>query len=302
MNDQISNLHKLTTESINPDLSSLDTLSTAAILQIFNAQDDLVVPAVGREIANIARAVHRIVASFRAGGRLIYVGAGTSGRLGVLDASECPPTFGTPPEMVLGIIAGGDTALRQAVEGAEDDVEAGALAIMERDVNENDTVVGISASGRAPFVQGALLRARQRGASTVALVNNRATDLEKIAAITIAPVVWPEVLAGSTRLKCATAQKLVLNMLSTCSMIEIGKTYGNLMVDVQATNAKLVDRAKRIVTQVTGASPETAERALAEASGNAKVAIVMIARHVDATQALDLLAHNGGFLRKALGA
>jgi N-acetylmuramic acid 6-phosphate etherase len=302
MTDLVSNLHKLTTESVNPDLSSLDTLSTAAILQIFNAQDDMVVPAVGREIANIARAVHRVVASFRSGGRLIYVGAGTSGRLGVLDASECPPTFGTPPGMVVGVIAGGDRALREAVEGAEDDVEAGVLAVMELDVNEHDTVVGISASGRAPYVQGALLRARQRGASTVALVNNRATDLERIAAITIAPVVGSEVLAGSTRLKCATAQKLVLNMITTCSMIEIGKTYGNLMVDVQATNIKLVDRAKRIVCQVTGVSSESAERALTDAGGNAKIAVVMLARHVDADTAIELLTQNGGFLRKALGA
>jgi len=295
-------LHKLTTESVNPELAALDTLTTTSILQIFNIEDDTVAPAVAREIPNIARAVHRIVASFRAGGRLVYVGAGTSGRLGVLDASECPPTFGTHPDMVVGIIAGGDGALRHPVEGAEDNVELGAASVAEIDVNEHDTVVGISASGRAPFVQGAMVRARQRGASTVALVNNRNTDLERIASITIAPIVGPEVLAGSTRLKSATAQKLVLNMLTTCSMIEIGKTYGNLMVDVQATNVKLVARAIRIVRQVTGATEETAHRALCEAGGNAKTAIVMVSRHVDADGARKLLAASGGFLRKALGA
>ncbi|HEY3330862.1 MAG TPA: N-acetylmuramic acid 6-phosphate etherase [Capsulimonadaceae bacterium] len=295
-------LHKLTTESINPDLSALDTFSTTAILQIMNGQDDMIAPAVGREIPNIARAIHRIVGSFRVGGRLIYIGAGTSGRLGVLDASECPPTFGTPPGMVVGIIAGGDTALRNSVEGAEDDAELGAAKVAEIDVNEHDTVVGISASGRAPFVQGALLRSRQRGAATVALVNNRGTDLERIASITIAPIVGPEVLAGSTRLKCATAQKLVLNMLTTCSMIEIGKTYGNLMVDVHASNIKLVARAVRIVRQVTGANEELATNALREADGHAKTAIVMLSRHLDAESARELLAASGGFLRKALGA
>ena len=199
---------------------------------------------------------------FGPGGRLIYVGAGTSGRLGVLDAAECPPTFGVPPGMVQGMIAGGPGAMFQAVEGAEDDPDLGAAAMIDADVNERDTVVGISASGQAPFVLGALRQAVKRGASTVALTNNRPSEMESVAAVTIAPVVGPEILAGSTRLKSGTAQKMVLNMISTGAMIEIGKTYGNLMVDVQATNRKLKARAVRIVRQVTGATRERAEDAL----------------------------------------
>lgn len=295
-------LDKLTTEAINQELSSLDTLPTMTILQIMNTEDDKVAPAVAHEIPNICRAVKRIVCTFRNHGRLIYIGAGTSGRLGVLDASECPPTFGSPHELVQAIIAGGDIALRIPIEGVEDDPEAGARAIAEIDVNSKDTVVGISASGRTPYVCGALAKARQRDAATIAVVNNRPSELERIAAITIAPIVGAEVLAGSTRLKAGTSQKMVLNMLSTCAMIETGKTYGNLMVDVQATNSKLVARAKRIVRQVTGATPDVAEKALGDAGGSAKVAIVMIARGDTAAAALERLAAAGGFLRKALGA
>jgi len=294
-------LDTLTTESNNPTLSGLDTMTTIGRLHAMNAEDATVSAAVAAEIPSIARAVHRIVHSFRSGGRLIYVGAGTSGRLGVLDASECPPTFGTPLSLVQGIIAGGDVALRFSIEGVEDDAEAGALNVTERDVNVHDTVVGISASGRTPFVQGALLRSKQRGASTVAIVNNRPSELETIASITIAPIVGPEVLTGSTRLKAGTSQKMVLNMLTTCAMIEIGKTYGNLMVDMQANNFKLVDRAIRIIQQVTGANPESAKNALDEAQGNAKVACVMIARNLPFSSARERLETAGGFLRKALG-
>lgn len=300
--DNARTFETLVTESIHPDLAGLDTLTTTAILQVINNEDSQVATAVGREIPNIARAVRRIVSSFRNGGRLIYVGAGTSGRLGVLDASECPPTFGSDPEMVVAIIAGGEPALRTAVEGAEDDVEAGALAIAERDVNHSDTVVGISASGRTPFVCSAMRRAGQRGAAVVALTNNRPSEMERLASVTIAPIVGPEVLAGSTRLKSGSAQKMVLNMLTTCSMIETGKTYGNLMVDVQATNAKLVARARRIVRQVTGAMPDVIDRALEASEGSAKLAIIMIARSVDVKTARDLLNTSSGFLRKALGA
>jgi len=300
--DNLQSLENLVTEAVLPDLAGLDTLQTLSILQVMNSQDANVASAVAVEIPNISRAVRRIAASFRCGGRLIYVGAGTSGRLGVLDASECPPTFGTDTSMVQAIIAGGDAALTTSVEGAEDDVDAGALAIAQRDVNDKDTVVGISASGRTPFVCSALRRAGQRGAATVALVNNRDTEMERIALITIAPIVGPEVLAGSTRLKAGSAQKMVLNMLSTCSMIEVGKTYGNLMVDVQATNVKLVARAHRIVREVTGVMPEVVDRALSDADGNAKVAIVMIARSVDVKTAKELLSASGGMLRKALGA
>ncbi len=241
----------LTTEAINPAHADIDSLATETRLRLMNAEDALVAAAVEREIPAIARAVHRAAASFRAGGRLIYVGAGTSGRLGVLDASECPPTFGVAPSLVQGLIAGGRGAMFQAVEGAEDDPDLGAAAIIEADVNEHDTVVGISASGQAPFVLGALRQAAKRGAATVALTNNRPSEMEAIASITIAPVVGPEILAGSTRLKSGTAQKMVLNMISTGAMIEIGKTYGNLMVDVQATNRKLQARAVRIIRQVT---------------------------------------------------
>jgi len=244
--------------------------------------------------------VQRAAASFRAGGRLLYVGAGTSGRLGVLDAAECPPTFGVPPHLVQGLIAGGSGAMFQAVEGAEDDPDLGASAIIEADVSERDTVVGISASGQAPFVLGALRQAVKRGAATVALTNNRPSEVEAIATVTIAPVVGPEILAGSTRLKSGTAQKMVLNMISTGAMIEIGKTYGNLMVDVQATNRKLTARAVRIVRQVTGAGAERAEAALAQAGGSAKVAIVTLQTGVTPDEARQRLAHAGGFLRRAL--
>jgi N-acetylmuramic acid 6-phosphate etherase len=291
----------LTTETVNSDLMGMDTLPTTSILDIMNDEDEKVAPAVREEIPQIARAVHKVVATFRMGGRLFYVGAGSSGRLGVLDASECPPTFGVSPDLVQAIIAGGDVAIRKSVERAEDNIEAGALAMAERAVSNRDTVIGISASGRAPFVHGALTRAGQYGASTIALVNNRGSELERVAQITIAPVVGPEVLAGSTRLKAATAQKMVLNMISTCAMVETGKTYGNLMVDVQATNSKLVARAKRIVRQVTGADPEDVKKALDEADGNAKVAILMITRGVRAKAAKEMLDGNGGFLRKALG-
>ena len=227
-------------------------------------------------------------------------GAGTSGRLGVLDAAECPPTFGVPPSLVQGLIAGGPGAMFQAVEGAEDDPDLGAEAMIEADVTEADTVVGISASGQAPFVLGALRQAVKRGASTIALTNNRPSDLEAVTAVTIAPVVGPEILAGSTRLKSGTAQKMVLNMISTGAMMEIGKTYGNLMVDVQATNRKLKARAIRIVCQVTGATRDRAEDALTQAGGSAKLAIVLLETGITPDEARLRLARAGGFLRRAL--
>ncbi|MBV9851533.1 MAG: N-acetylmuramic acid 6-phosphate etherase [Armatimonadetes bacterium] len=294
-------LENLITEAIAPQMADIDALDTQARLRLINQEDAKVAAAVGQEIPQIARAVHRAAHSLRAGGRLIYVGAGTSGRLGVLDAVECPPTFGVPPEWVQGLLAGGRDAMFRAVEGAEDDPALGVAAIIDADVNENDTVVGISASGRAPFVVGALRQARKRNAATVSLANNRPSEIETLADIAIAPLVGPEVLAGSTRLKSGTAQKMVLNMISTGTMMEIGKTYGNLMVDVRATNAKLRARAVRIVCQVTGATPEQAEAALAQCGGSAKVAIV----HLETGRAPDesrrLLAQTGGFLRKALG-
>ncbi len=290
----------LTTEAINPALADIDALDTETRLRLMNAEDATVAAAVGLEIPSIARAVQRAAASLRAGGRLLYVGAGTSGRLGVLDAAECPPTFGVAPTVVQGLIAGGEGAMFRAVEGAEDDPDLGAAAIIEADVSEKDTVVGISASGQAPFVLGALRQAVKRGAATVALTNNRPSEVEAVAAVTIAVVVGPEILAGSTRLKSGTAQKMVLNMISTGAMIETGKTYGNLMVDVQATNRKLQARAVRIIRQVTGASAERAEAALSAAGGSAKVAIVTLQTGASPDEARQRLGHAGGFLRRAL--
>ena len=290
----------LTTEAINPALADIDALDTETRLRLMNAEDATVAAAVGLEIPSIARAVQRAAASLRAGGRLLYVGAGTSGRLGILDAAECPPTFGVAPTVVQGLIAGGEGAMFRAVEGAEDDPDLGAAAIIEADVSEKDTVVGISASGQAPFVLGALRQAVRRGAATVALTNNRPSEVEAVAAVTIAVVVGPEILAGSTRLKSGTAQKMVLNMISTGAMIETGKTYGNLMVDVQATNRKLQARAVRIIRQVTGASAERAEAALSAAGGSAKVAIVTLQTGASPDEARQRLGHAGGFLRRAL--
>lgn len=298
---EASALDKLTTEAIDPDLMDIDAMDTEARLRVINTEDAKVALAVETQIPQIARAVHRAAHSLRAGGRLIYVGAGTSGRLGVLDAAECPPTFGVSPTLVQAVIAGGRDAMFESIEGAEDDPEAGAAAMIEGDISPNDTVVGISASGRAPFVVGAMRQARKRGASTIAVTNNRNSELEAVATITITAVVGPEVLAGSTRMKSGTAQKMVLNMISTGAMMEIGKTYGNLMVDVQATNTKLKARAARIVTQVTGCSFADAETVLANAEGSAKLAIVMIETGKTADEARQLIEENGGFLRKALG-
>ncbi len=296
----VPDIDTLTTEAINPDLTDIDALPLEARLRLMNDEDARVAAAVTLEIPHVARAVQRAAASFRAGGRLLYVGAGTSGRLGVLDAAECPPTFGVPPGLVVGLIAGGPGAMFSAVEGAEDDPDLGATAIIEADVTDIDTVVGISASGRAPFVLGALRQALKRGASTVAVTNNRPSEMEGIAAITIAPVVGPEILAGSTRLKSGTAQKMVLNMISTGAMMEIGKTYGNLMVDVQVTNLKLKARAVSIVRQVTGASRERAEEALAVSGGSAKIAIIVVQTGTTPDEARQRLARAGGFLRRAL--
>ncbi len=290
----------LVTESSNPALAELDAIETLERLHLMNAEDIAVAHAVQKELPQIAMAIHRIVHSFRTGGRLIYVGAGTSGRLGVLDASECPPTFGTDPDLVTAIIAGGRDAMFQAIEGAEDNPDGGVEALIEADVSKHDTVIGISASGQAPYVYGALEHSAAVGACTVALVNNRPCKLEKIASITIAPIVGPEVIAGSTRMKAGTAAKMVLNLLSTNAMIEFGKTYGNLMVDVRATNSKLKARAQRITMDVTGVSEDEAARALSESEGNAKLAILVLETGLPVEKAADLLRENSGFLRRAL--
>lgn len=293
------NLGALVTESQNLDYVNLDEMNSEEIVRAMNKEDKKVALAVEKEIPNIAKAVDKIVDSFKKGGRLFYVGAGTSGRLGVLDASECPPTFGVDPEMVQPVMAGGESAFIKALEGAEDDEDLGRKDILERDITENDTVVGITASGRTPYVAGALKAAKEKGAKTVAVVCNPGSLLTEIAEVTIAPVVGPEVLTGSTRLKAGTAQKMVLNMLTTASMVQMGKVYGNLMVDVQMTNEKLVDRAIRIVQKATDCDKETAEKAL-KASQSSKVAIVSILASVDANKARKLLEQADGYVRDAV--
>lgn len=293
------NLGALITETQNLKYKDLDTYNSLEIVQAMNEEDKTVALAVEKELPNISKAVDEIVKAFQRGGRLFYVGAGTSGRLGVLDASECPPTFGVSPLMVQPIIAGGDSAYLEAFEHAEDDPNLGRSELLKRGVSEKDVVVGIAASGRTPYVIGALEAAKELSATTVAVVCNPDSAMTKIVDIPIALVVGPEVLTGSTRLKAGSAQKMVLNMLTTASMVQMGKVYGNLMVDVQMTNEKLVDRAIRIVVKATGASNEEAEKALKE-SGSCKVAIVMIKGCVDAIKAKELLESADGFVRKAI--
>lgn len=300
IDQMISSLDRLTTEAMDPDLMNIDAMDTESRLRIMNAEDAKVALAIEMQIPQIARAVHRVAHSLRIGGRLFYIGAGTSGRLGVLDAVECPPTFGVSSTTVQGIIAGGNDAMFKAVEGAEDDPDEGAAAIIESDISPNDSVIGISASGRAPFVMGALRQAKKRGATTIGISNNHPSELAPYANVLIEIVVGPEILAGSTRLKCGTAQKMVLNMISTGAMMEIGKTYGNLMVDVQATNTKLKARAMRIISQVTGCTLEESTKALDRAEGSAKLAIIMIQSGKTLDDAKGLLDQSGGYLRKAL--
>lgn len=293
-------LAKLATEQRNPASESIDLLDTVALLTLMNDQDQQVAIAVQRELPAIATAVDVIAERLRAGGRLIYIGAGTSGRLGVLDASECPPTFNTPPSMVVGLIAGGDQALRNAVESIEDQPEAGAEALRSNTLTAGDVVVGIAASGRTPFVLGAMRFARDFGAFTIALCNSPGSVLSDIAEITIAPLPGPEILTGSTRLKAGTAQKMVLNMLSTGAMIRIGKTYGNLMVDVQPTNAKLKKRATRIVRELTGVGDQQASESLSDADGEVKTAITSLRLGIPIGEARERLRASEGNLRAAI--
>lgn len=291
-----------TTELPNPDSEGLDQLTTEEMLARMNDADATVAARVRAELPAIARAVDVIADRLRRGGRLLYIGAGTSGRLGCLDAAECLPTFGVSPERVRGIIAGGETALTRAVEGAEDDAEAGRTAIDDLGVGADDVVVGISASGGAPYVRAALARARERGATTVGIANTPDPPLARDADIAIVPVTGPEVLTGSTRLKAGTAQKLVLNLLSTGAMIRWGKTYGNRMVDVQATNRKLRARARRLLREIGGVEDdEAATRLLEAANGSVKTAIVMARRGADRGEAERRLREAGGFLAVALG-
>jgi N-acetylmuramic acid 6-phosphate etherase len=296
-----SSLGRLTTEAVNPASARIDELDAAAIVAVMNAEDALVAAAVARESAAIARAIDVIADRFRRGGRLVYIGAGTSGRLGVLDASECPPTFGTPPEMVVGLIAGGPQALTRAVEGAEDSRELAAADLAAIDLSAADVLVGIATSGRTPYVLGGLAHARAVGAFAIGFACNDNSELEPLTDLMIVPRVGPEIVTGSTRLKAGTATKMVLNMLTTGAMIRIGKTYGNLMVDLRATNTKLVARTRRIVTLLTGASEEEAERLVAAADGELKTAVVSRARGVSPADARRLLAEAGGHLRRAVG-
>lgn len=293
-------LAKLTTEQVNEKSRNIDRMSTIEIVQLMNAEDQKVIDAVNQEIPNIAKAVEFIYEAIQKGGRLFYIGAGTSGRLGILDAAECPPTFHTPPEMVQGIIAGGEEAVFVAVEGAEDDKEAGKKDLQARSLTKNDVVVGIAASGRTPYVLGALEYANSIGAMTIGLTSNRNVPISRVAKHTIEVVVGPEVITGSTRLKAATAHKMVLNMFSTISMIKLGKTYENLMVDVNATNEKLVQRAHNIVMSVTGVTYEEAEKVLKETNLKVKPAIVMLEANVSYSEALDYLKKANGFIREAI--
>lgn len=291
------------TEMPNPGTENLDRLPTAQMLARMNDEDATVAGAVREQLEPIARAVDVIAGALGRGGRLLYVGAGTSGRLGCLDAAECPPTFGVPAERVRGIIAGGEAALTRAVEGAEDDADAGARAIDDQNVGPNDVVVGISASGGAPFVRAAVVRAKQRGAATIGIANTPGAPLAQSVDIAIVPVTGPEVLAGSTRLKAGTAQKMVLNLLSTGAMIRVGKTYKNCMVDVQATNHKLRARAARLVREIGRvADDRAAVDLLRRADGSVKTAIVMARRGVDRPEAEHLLRQAAGFLAVVLDA
>jgi N-acetylmuramic acid 6-phosphate etherase len=289
------------TEQRNPNSTDIDLKSISEIAQIFHEEDRKAIEAVADESDAITHAVEMIVESFRLGGRLFYVGAGTSGRLGVLDASECPPTFRTPPEMVQGIIAGGDVALRNAVEGEEDKPERGAQAIREHQLIPQDVLVGIASSGRTPYVLGALEAAHAIGVKTIFFsCVPPAEELKKFVHHFITPIVGPEIITGSTRLKAGTATKLVLNMLTTISMVKLGKVYDNLMVDVHASNTKLVERSIRIVQTVTGVDATVANNTLKQAGGSAKIAIVMLAKGINQIEAVTLLEKHDRFLRPIL--
>jgi N-acetylmuramic acid 6-phosphate etherase len=293
-------LEKLLTEQTNPASAAIDAVSTEQMLRIVNAEDRLVPEAVEREIPNIARGVDAIVKTFETGGRLFYIGAGTSGRLGVLDAAECPPTFSVPPEMVQGIIAGGEAALSRATEATEDDPQTGARDLAARGFTGRDLLVGIAASGRTPYVLGAVAAARRQGAITIGISCTPDSELARAADIAITLLVGPEVIAGSTRMKAGTAQKLVLNMLSTGAFVRLGYVYGNLMVNVEPRNEKLADRARRIVAGQAGISYERAGELLSAAGDNVRTAILMCRTGCGREQAERLLAESGGRVGQAL--
>lgn len=289
-----------TTEQRNPASYKIDTKSTLEILGIINKEDEKVPLAVRKAIPTIANLVDDVVVSFKKGGRLFYIGAGTSGRLGVLDASECPPTFGVSPSMVQGLIAGGLPALTSAIEAAEDNAEAGIIELKSRGFTKDDVLVGITASGQAPYVLGAMMYAQGLGAKVGAISCNEESKVFNHADHTIYIAVEPEIITGSTRMKSGTAQKLVLNMITTTAMIRIGKVYNNLMVDLMPLNAKLVDRAKRLIKEITGCSEHEAEELYAQSGGNVKVAVLMSLLQVSSSKAKELLDNNEGSINKAL--
>jgi len=291
---------RLATEQRNPRTFDLDTLDVAGILERISAEDRTVPDAVARELPHVARAVELVVASFRAGGRLLYAGAGTSGRLGVLDAAECPPTFGSDPDMVVGVIAGGRDALVRAIEGAEDREEDGDAAMVERGVDARDTVIGLAASRRTPYVVGAVKAARRLGARTGYITCTPRADFSLDVDVAICPEVGPEAVMGSTRMKAGTAQKLTLNMITTAAFIRMGKVYENMMVDLMATNEKLRERSRRTVMTVTGVDYDRAARAIDDAGKSVKTAIVMLRAGVTREEAETRLARAGGFVRAAL--
>jgi len=294
-------LASLLTEQRNPASMSIDELSIEDALRLINDEDKKVPVAVEAEIHHIAQGVSLIIQSIKAGGRLIYVGAGTSGRLGVLDAAECPPTFGTFPGQVVGLLAGGDPALKQSIEGAEDDRSTAVSDIDSLEVNAKDTVCGIAASRRTPYVVEAVKRARERGASTIYLTTNPRETFDLEVDVAICPAVGPEVIMGSTRMKSGTAQKMVLNMLTTTAMIGLGKVYQNMMVDLQLKNQKLVERARRILMIAGKVDYESATKNLDEAGGHVKTALVMILSKVSAEEARRRLSDGDGFVRRAIG-
>jgi len=295
-----ADMDHLTTEQNNPESVAIDQMDPIQIAMLMNREDLKVVAAVERVLPDIARAIEMVTERVQAGGRLIYIGAGTSGRLGVLDASECPPTFNTPPALVVGLIAGGHRALTNAIEGAEDNRQAGEEDLRGVELDAKDVVCGIATSGRTPYVLGGLAYAQSLGAVTLGVTCNEVSELSEVSDVLIAPVVGPEILSGSTRLKAGTATKMVLNMISTGTMIRIGKTYGNWMVDLRATNVKLKDRSIRIVSGITGLDRERAESLLARCDGEVKTAIVSQALGVDKIEAQRRLKVAGGRLRTAI--
>ncbi|OON37599.1 N-acetylmuramic acid 6-phosphate etherase [Izhakiella australiensis] len=296
------NLASLLSETRNADTMDLDNLTTLEMVRCFNREDAKVAQAVSLTLPAVAQAVDAAARALGAGGRIIYLGAGTSGRLGVLDAAECPPTFGVPADRVIGLIAGGPGAILKAVEGAEDNAQLGADDLKAIGLSASDMVIGLAASGRTPYVIGALRYARQQGCSTAAISCNPDSAIADEADIAISPLTGPEALTGSTRLKAGTAQKLVLNMISTGAMVKNGKVYQNLMVDMQATNLKLLDRASRMVVEATGCEPEAAKTALSQCENKVKTAILMVLAGIDAAEASERLQTHRGYLRAALAA